>query len=488
MTHEPIAIVGIGCRFPGGADDPGSFWRLLVDGVDAIGPIPPERFDVGALYDPEPGAPGKIASPEGGFLADVDRFDAAFFGISPREAACMDPQQRLLLEVAWEALEDAGCVPAAIRGSRAGVFVGVWTSDYEDTMYRAVHDIDLYVTTGGGRYADSGRLSYVLDLQGPSMTVDTACSSSLVSVHLACQSLRSGECDLALAGGVNLILEPEITIGYSRSGILSQDGRCRFGDAAASGYVRSEGAGLLVLKPLARALADGDSIYAVVRGSAVNNDGGSSGLLVAPGSDGQAAMLRDAYRVAGVDPAAVGYVEAHGTGTRVGDAVELEALGRVLGAGRPLDTPCPVGSVKTNIGHTEAASGVAGLIKAALCLRHEAIPPSLHFDEPNPAIPWSSLPLRVQRETTSWPSLGVPRLVGVNSFGITGTNAHIVLEEAPEPAIAPASRTGEGPALVPISAHTREALREAAARHARVIREASLVPADVARSRAQPSP
>ncbi len=453
---EPIAIVGIGCRFPG-ADGLEAFWSLMKDGVDAVGEMPPGRFDLDAVYDPSPRTRGKIVTRQGGFLSNVDRFDPDFFGIPAREAHFIDPQQRLLLEVSWEAFEDAGIPRERFAGSRTGVFVGMWTNEYEQCMYRA-SDIDLYVTTGGGRYSASGRLSYVFDLQGPSLTVDTACSSSLVAVHLACQSLWSGESALALAGGVNLILQPHITIGYSRSGVLSPDGRCKFADARANGYVRSEGVGMVLLKPVSRAVEDGDPIYALIRGGAVNNDGRSGGLLVAPGSDGQEAMLRAAYRQAGVSPGMVQYMEAHGTGTRVGDPVELKALGSVLSEDRPVDQRCVIGSVKTNIGHSEAASGIAGLIKVALCLKHRAIPPSLHFQEPNPRIPWDELPLVVPRQLQEWPAGPAPALAAVNSFGITGTNAHIILQEGP-----PSSRNRESApesveSLFVLSARSPEAL------------------------------
>ena len=427
---EPIAIVGIGCRFPGGANSPEVFWRLLCDGVDAITDIPPDRPELRDLYDPTPGAPGKIVTREGGFLADLDRFDPYSFGISPREAACIDPQQRLLLEVAWEAFEDAGIVPVKAPGN-AGVFIGMWTNDYEDRMRAATRDIDLYTTTGGGRYSASGRLSFIFDLRGPSMTIDTACSSSLVAVHLACESLRKGETELALAGGVNLILQPYISIGYSKSKMLSPDARCKFGDAHANGYVRSEGAGIILLKPLRRALADRDSVYAVILGSAVNNDG-HQGLFVAPSRQGQESVLRQAYRAAGMAPARVHYIEAHGTGTAVGDPVEIQALGTVLAEGRRKDRPFSVGSIKTNIGHTEAASGIAGLIKAALCVKHRIIPPSLHLHLPSPSIPWHELPLRIPQEMITMKTESELALAGVNSFGVTGTNAHVVLQEAPQ--------------------------------------------------------
>ncbi len=451
---------GIGCRYPGGADSPQALWRLLCDGVDAISPIPPDRFDADSLYDPRPSAPGKIAAHFGGFLREpLDQFDAAFFGISPREAMAIDPQQRLLLEIAWEALEDAGLPRERLAGVRGGVYVGMWSNEYEDRMYADIRDIDLYVTTGGGRYSASGRLSYIFDLQGPSLTLDTACSSSLVAVHLACQSLRDGESTIALAGGVNLILQPHISIGYSRSRMLSPDGRCKFGDARANGYVRSEGAGMVVLKTLSQALADGDRIYSLVLGSAVNNDGHSSGLLVAPSGQGQEAMLREAYRQAGIVPGRVHYVEAHGTGTGVGDPTELGALGHVLSEGRPEDDRCVIGSIKTNIGHTEAASGVAGLIKAALCLQQRCIPPSLHFQTPNPNIPWDALRISIPTTVQPWPDDSGPAYAGVNSFGITGTNAHLVLQSPPQ--VEPRSASTAEPYLLPISAETPEALAAA---------------------------
>jgi acyl transferase domain-containing protein/acyl carrier protein len=478
--NEPIAIIGMGCRFPGGANTPEQFWQLLRDGIDAIGPMPRGRFDVDAFYDPTPATPGKIVTREGGFLDQIDRFDAAFFGISAREATFMDPQQRLLLEVAWEALEDAGQVREKIAGSTTGVFVGMWTSDYEDMMYAASDNIDLYITTGGGRYSASGRLSYVFDFRGPSMTIDSACSSSLVAVHLACQSLWSGEAQMAIAGGVNLIIEPQITIGYSRSGMLSPDARCKFGDANANGYVRSEGTGIIVLKPLSQALADGDPIHALVRGGAVNNDGHASPVLVAPSSIGQAAMLLDAYRMSGITPGQVRYVDAHGTGTRVGDPVELIALGEVLNIGREAGRYCAVGSVKTNIGHTEAASGIAGLIKSVLCLKNRAIPPSLHFHEPNPNIPWSEIPLVIQTEYGPWPDDVSPAFAAVNSFGVTGTNAHIILEEAPVTSQADmvgaqrAAPLQNGVYFLPISAHTPNALAEQARAYRQILAESAV--------------
>ena len=428
--HEPIAVIGIGCRFPGGADTPEKFWRLLCAGVDAITDIPKDRFDAEKYYDARPATPGKVITRWGGFLQNLDKFDAEFFGSSPREAERLDPQQRLLLETAWEAVEDACLAPEKLPRNQTGVFVGMWINDFEDRMFCDPQRIDFYGATGSGRYTASGRISYFLGLQGPSLTLDTACSSSLMAVHLACRSIWSGECKVALAGGANTILRPQISIAYSQSQMLSPDGRCKFADARANGYVRSEGAGIVVLKPLAQALADQDPIYALVHGSAANNDGRSSGSFGTPGVAGQEDMLRKAYRDAGVAPARVSYVEAHGTGTNAGDPVELQALGHVLGEGRDPNQPCLVGSVKTNIGHTEGAAGVAGFIKTALALKHKMLPPTLHFQQPNPKVPWQELPLQVAHTLQPWPTTSQPAIAGVSSFGISGTNAHIVLGEA----------------------------------------------------------
>ncbi len=469
-NREPIAIIGIGCRFPGGVTDAGSFWSLLESGRDAITEIPPDRFDVDAFFDPTPATPGKIMSRWGGFIADIDRFDAAAFGISPREAERLDPQQRLLLEVSAEALADAGVPVERLAGSQTGVFVGVWLSDYEARLFDEPRDVDFYMTTGSGRYSASGRLSYAFGFQGPSLTVDTACSSSLVAVHLACRSLWAGDCTVALAGGANVILQPHITIAYSQSRMMAPDGRCKFGDSRADGYVRSDGAGVVVLKPLGAALADGDPIYAVIRGGAVNNDGRTSGFMTTPGSAGQEEMLRKAYADAGVAPGRIRYVEAHGTGTRAGDPVEIGALGQVLAEGRPAGAHCRVGSVKTNIGHTEGAAGVAGLIKVALALHHDHLPASLNCLALNPEIPWPDLPVELQREPGAWPEGSGPKLAGVSAFGIAGTNAHVVLEEAPTQNV---GRTAAPSAyLLPLSAQSPEALQAVALQYQDVLRTA----------------
>ena len=457
---EPIALIGVGCRFPG-ADGPEAFWTLLRDGVDAIREIPLDRPDLAARYDPGPGTPGRLIGRWGGFLEGLDRFDASFFGISPREAERMDPQQRLLLEVAWEALEDAGQVAGRPGSIATGVFVGLWINDYQDLLFAESRGADFYMTTGSGRYSASGRVSYAFGFQGPSITVDTACSSSLVAVHLACQALRARECTLALAGGANTILSPHVSVAYSQSKMLSPDGRCKFGDARGDGYVRSEGVGIVALKLLSRALADGDPIQAVILGSAVNNDGKTGGFLGTPGREGQEDVLRKAYRAAGVDPGQVQYVEAHGTGTSAGDPVELQALGHVLAGDRPPGRPCRIGSVKTNIGHTEGAAGLAGLIKVVLCLKHKMIPPNLHFHQPSPAIPWQDYALMIPTQLIPWPQSAGPHLAGVSSFGIAGTNAHVVVEEAPP--LVQLDPAPDGSALpkmhlLPLSAQTYDGL------------------------------
>ncbi len=429
-ADEPIAIIGIGCRFPG-ADGPAAFWRLLSDGVDAISEIPPDRWDADAFYDPDPSVPGTAVTRRAGFVPGVDQFDFQFFGISPRESAQMDPQQRLILEVAWEALEDAGQVPERLAGSDTGVFVGISTSDYANLHAGQLQLVDAYTGTGNALSIAANRLSYFYDFHGPSMAIDTACSSSLVAVHLACRSLRDGECALAVAGGVNVILSPALMINFTKARVMAPDGHCKTFDAGADGYVRGEGAGIVVLKPLSRALADKDPIYAVIRATAINQDGRTNGLI-APSRQSQEAVLAAAYRRAGLSPGTAQYVEAHGTGTFLGDAIEANALGTVLADGRPPGSPCLIGSVKTNIGHLEAAAGVAGLIKVALALRHRVIPPSLNFTEPNPEIPFDNLPVRVARTLTPWPENGGRAVAGVSSFGFGGTNAHAVLTEAPQ--------------------------------------------------------
>ena len=456
---DSIAIIGIGCRFPGGASDPERFWRLLVEGRDAITDVPPDRWDVDAFYDPDPEVAGRMYTRRGGFLEGVDRFDAAFFGISPREAVSMDPQQRLLLEVTWEALEHAGVAPDGLSGTSTGVFTGICGNDYAELALhgRGVVGLDTYSGTGNAFSVAAGRLSYLLGLHGPSLPVDTACSSSLVAVHLACRSLLAGESDLALASGVNVILSPASTIYFCRMRALAPDGRCKTFDAAADGYVRSEGCGVVVLKRLSSAQADGDRVIAVVRGSAVNHDGRSNGLT-APNGPAQEAVLRSALAQAGLQAGEVDYLEAHGTGTSLGDPIELRAAAAVLGEGRSSARPLLGGSVKTNIGHTEGAAGIAGLIKAALMVERGVVPASLHFSEPNPHIPWSTLPVEVASRTTAWPDGAPRRVAGVSSFGFSGTNAHVLVESAPAPAPAPTPTVGAAQFVLPLSAKTLPAL------------------------------
>jgi acyl transferase domain-containing protein/surfactin synthase thioesterase subunit len=426
---EQIAIIGVGCRVPG-AENPDEFWRLLQDGTDAVTEVPRDRWDVDAFYDPQSGKPGKMNTRWGGFLRQVDEFDPQFFGIAPREAVYMDPQQRLLLEVAWESLEHAGQVPEQLVRSQTGVFMGISSNDYQQVLKGngSTTDINAYLGTGNAFSIAANRLSYFFDFRGPSLAIDTACSSSLVAVHLACQSLRSGESDLALAGGANLLLCPEVTLIFSQAHMMAPDGRCKTFDARANGYVRAEGCGVAVLKRLADAVRDGDRILAAIRGSAINQDGRSNGIT-APNGPAQEAVLRQALANAEASPAEIGYVELHGTGTSLGDPIEAEALGHVLAQGRNPEDRCAVGSVKTNIGHLEAAAGIAGLLKVALSLHHRQIPASLHFQKPNPYIPLEKLPLTVQTSLEPWPDDS--KLAGVSSFGFGGTNAHVVLEAAP---------------------------------------------------------
>jgi acyl transferase domain-containing protein/D-arabinose 1-dehydrogenase-like Zn-dependent alcohol dehydrogenase/acyl carrier protein/NADP-dependent 3-hydroxy acid dehydrogenase YdfG len=470
-SDDPIAIIGMACRFPGGAVTPEQFWEMLRQGVDAIGEVPADRWNIDAFYDPDSAAPGKMQTRWGGFLRDVDLFDPQFFGIAPREAAFMDPQQRLLLEVSWEALERAGHAPDSLSGSKTGVFVGVSTNDYMQLQVRAGDTARLgaYSGTGSSLSVAAGRLSYTLGLQGPSLSLDTACSSSMVALHLACQSLRSGECGLALAGGVNLILLPEISVVLSKGNMMSPTGRCRTFDASADGYVRGEGCGVLVLKRLSDAIASDDQILAVIRGSAVNQDGRSSGLTV-PSGAAQEALIREALAKAGVKPGEVDYVEAHGTGTALGDPIEVRALSAVLGEGRAPDRPVLVGSVKTNVGHLESAAGMASIIKTVLALQHQEIPASLHFREPNPHIAWNDLPVAVAGTPTSWTTVSGPRTAGVSSFGFSGTNAHVVLQEAPAIG-APAPESQRPLHVVALSARSQKTLAELAGRLVRHIDE-----------------
>jgi acyl transferase domain-containing protein len=461
---EPIAIIGIGCRFPQ-ANGPDEFWRLLKNGVDAISEVPANRWDIGQFYDPDPSVPGKMNTRWGGFLDQVEAFDPEFFAIPPREANKMDPQQRLLLEVAWEALEDAGQAGHQLARTSCGVFVGATNNHFADLQAARPELIDAFSGTGSATSVIANRVSYSFDLRGPSMVIDTACSSSLVAVHLACQSLWAGESHpIALAGGVNVIASPVGTIFFSRAGAMAPDGRTKVFDAGSNGFARGEGAGVVVLKPLKEALADRDFIYAVIRGGAVNQDGRSNGLM-APNRWSQESVLREALRRTGLSAGSVQYVEAHATGTLLGDTIEAAALGAILAKDRLPGVRCATGSVKTNFGHLESAAGIAGLIKVALMLKHRMIPPNVHFTKLNPYIDFAKSPLRIPTRLEPWPEDQHPALAGVSAFGFGGTNAHLLLQEAPDrPAIHP---DVERPLhLLTLSAPTEHSLRELAAKFA----------------------
>lgn len=473
--HEPIAIIGMGCRFPKAAN-PAAFWQLLHDGVDAISAIPNDRWDVAAYYDPDPATPNKMYVRVAGVVDEIDTFDADFFGIKPLEACEMDPQQRLLLEVGWEALEHAGLAPKQLEGTPTGVYIGAMDSDYRATL---ADDgaASPYIGTGTDVSFLAGRMSYLLGLQGPTLVVTTACSASLVAVHLACQALRARECDLALAGGVNLLVSPRVGVLLSKLQALAPDGRCKTFDARADGYGRGEGCGIVVLKRLSDALQDGDTILALIRGSAINHNGASGGLTV-PNGRSQETLLLKALDEAKVAADAVSYVETHGTGTALGDPIELRALARAMGKART--TPLLIGSVKTNIGHLELAAGVAGLLKVILALQHQAIPPHLHFSTPNPHIPWPDLPVKVTTELTPWPQ--EERIAGVSSFGMSGTNAHLIVAAAPEPVQQNSGEETSAPVhhILTLSAKTEKALAELQARYITHIEGApTLQPADM---------
>ncbi|MGE3805458.1 MAG: SDR family NAD(P)-dependent oxidoreductase, partial [Gemmataceae bacterium] len=464
-SAEPIAIVGLSCRFPGG-ESPDAFWQLLAQGREAVREIPADRWNLDAYFDPNPDVPGKMYVRRAAFLNRIDQFDPTCFGIAPREAVGLDPQQRLLLETAWEALEHAGLSAERLAGGRTGVYVGICGSDYAGLLLGRGHEeIDAYLGTGTSPAAAAGRLSYALGLQGPCVAIDTACSSSLVAVSQACDALRAGRCDAVLAGGVNALVMPEAMIAACKARMLSPAGRCKTFDASADGYVRGEGCGMVVLKRLSDAQRDGDRILAQIRGSAVNQDGRSSGLTV-PNGPAQQAVIREALAVGGVAPHEVAYVEAHGTGTSLGDPIEVQALAMALGENRSVDQPLLIGSVKTNIGHLEGAAGIAGLIKVVQALVHEEIPRHLHLQTPNPQIPWQELPVKVTVEPTPWRRGQVRRIAGISSFGFSGTNAHVVLEEAPEQPISPRHLPPESEQhVLTLSARSPEALHELTGRY-----------------------
>lgn len=426
---EPIAVVGMGCRFPQ-ANSPVAFWEILRDGREAVVPVPQDRWDIDAFYDPNPDTPGKMSTRWGAFLEQVDGFDADFFGLSADEVEHIDPQQRLFLEVAWEALEQGGILPRSLAGTQTGVFIGLCTVDYHRLLYKSFERIGPYSGTGTTMCITANRLSYLLDLRGPSIAIDAACSSSLVTVHLACQSLRAHESDLCIAGGVNLILSPDSTISSSQTRLLSVTGRCRPFDAEADGYVRGEGCGVVLLKRLSTARRDGDNILALIRGSAVNQDG-LSNSLTAPNGLAQQDVIRRALDNSGVQPHEISYVDAHAVGTPLGDAIEFKALTSVLTESRDANRPCWVGSAKPNIGHLEAASGMAALLKVILSLQHELIPAHLHLNQTNPYISCQNALIAIPTEPKPWPQGDQDRLAGISAFGFGGTNTHIILQEAP---------------------------------------------------------
>ena len=469
QTHaEPVAIVGMGCRFPGGADTPADYWEFLCKGGDAITEVPVDRWDLDRYYDPNPETPGKMYVRHGGFVGNLRTFDSHFFGITPREAVSLDPQQRLLLEVSWEALENAAINPQELAKTKTGVFLGVCNNDY--TRYIGqyeVNEIDAYLGTGNALSTASGRLSYILGLIGPCLSLDTACSSSLVTIHLACQSLHNLESDIALAGGVNRIFSPEISINFCKGRMLSADGRCKTFDASANGFVRSEGCGMLVLKRLSDAVAANDRVVALIRGSAINQDGRTSGLTV-PSGPAQQAVIRQALENAGLLPSDLSYIEAHGTGTSLGDPIELGAIAEVFGRSHSKEKPLVVGSAKTNIGHLEAAAGVVGIMKVALQLQHRQIVPHLHLKQRNPYVDWESLPVQIPTQLSPWETSPGRRIAGVSSFGFSGTNAHIVLEEAPPRKPLPESTVlapNRPLSLLALSAQTEQALQDLVKRY-----------------------
>jgi acyl transferase domain-containing protein/acyl carrier protein len=481
-TAEPIAIVGMACRYPGGANTPEAFWDLLRDGREGLVPTPPERWDADAFYDPDPDAYWKTYTREAHYIDQpLDAFEPELFGISPREALSLDPQQRLLLEVSWEALERAGVAPDRLRESATGVYIGMIAGDYGRIPFTDINPADLpYYGTGNAISFEAGRISYTLGLQGPSMVVATACSSTLVTAHLAAQALRNGECDLAVTGGVSLMVHPDTSIILSQMRATAPDGRSKTFDAAADGFGRGEGCGVLVLKRLGDAQRDGDRVHAVIRSSAVNHDGASGGITV-PSGPAQEKLVRQALKQGRLQPSDIDVIEAHGTGTPLGDPIELIALAAVLGQGRPDDRPLRVGSVKTNIGHLEAAAGVAGIMKLALALEHEELPPHRNLQDPNPHIPWDDLALEVPTVATPWRRGERPRRAGVSGFGLSGINAHVILEEAPPTPARPApSPEDGGAAALLLSARTEPALEELAGRYADLLESPDAPPlADV---------
>ncbi|MGR9053962.1 MAG: type I polyketide synthase, partial [Gammaproteobacteria bacterium] len=473
--HEAVAIIGAACRMPGAESGLEGFWQLLAQGREGIREMTDERWDMARFYDADPDRPGKMYAKRIGLIEQVDAFDAEFFGIAPREAERLDPQQRLLLETAWQALEHAGLAPKSLAGSNTGIFLGICNADYASLRIaqantQGFETVTAYDGTGTTFSVAAGRIAYTLGFTGPCFAVDTACSSSLVALHEAARSLRNGECDVALVGGVNLILDPVTSIIFSKANMLAPDGRCKTFDASADGYVRGEGCGMIVLKRCSDARADGDRILALVRGSAINQDGHSQGLT-APNEKAQIRVLREALASAQLTPDAIDYLEAHGTGTALGDPIEMGAIAAVFGQSER-DRPLYVGSVKTNIGHTEAAAGMAGILKVIAALQHEAIPPHLNFETPSPLIPWDSVHVEIPTRLTSWRRNGKPRYAGISAFGFSGSNVHIIIEEAPEiqAEAATAERTQQ---VLALSAKTEAALTAQIAQYAEFIADSN---------------